>query len=209
MKLSEFSFRDLYRQCVILKGERVYAEVQRFLTELSYEAPPDMDAALCYCYIDSMAGMSFHFLCVANYETGGIDEKCYEKILKDKVVLMFRADPDFEINIYAEETSLFSSRMNMVEEGYHADASLLATRDLVEIDHLREKCFPDDIIVFLIKDGIEPERPWVRLCEFEGEELFGILLNEPFRDFGLHAGDRVHVKLGTYEDRILAFIDIK
>lgn len=210
MKLSEFNFRDLYRQCVILRGEWVYSGAVKMLADYSYIVPPGLDAALCFCYIDSEAGMSFHFLCLANFETGEIDEKSYEKILEEKTLLTFRANPDFEIKVYLNDVALFAFRINMVDEIYHNDKRILPTRDIIEIDHLRNNCFPDDIQVLLRKEGLETEVPWVRLFEIKNRKIYGLLLNEPFeRDFGIHANDRVRVKLGTHENKVFAVVDVE
>ena len=82
MKLSDYSFRDIYRKCVILKGEWIFSGAEKMLNRFSYTAPTGMDAALCFCYIDSEVGMSFHFLCFANFRTEDIDKGSYEKIWK-------------------------------------------------------------------------------------------------------------------------------
>ena len=209
MKLSECNFRDLYKQCVILKGEWIYTGAVKMLADYAYTAPPGMDAVLCFCYIDSNAGMSFHFLCLANFETGEIDENSYDKILEARSVLMFRANPDYEICLYSKDVSLFTYRMDMVDEGYHGDKSVLPTRDIIEIDHLRNSCYPDDIQVLLRKDGLETECPWVRLRKIKDNEVYGVLLNEPFKNFGVHANDEVLIKLGTHENKAYAVVDVE
>jgi hypothetical protein len=189
-------------------GEWIYSGAEKMLAEYSYTPPPEMDAALCFCYIDQDAGMSFHFLCLANYNTGAIDEKSYEKILEVKSVLMFRANPDFEIKLFNNGISRFSFRMDMVDKSYHADKRVLPTRDIKDVDHLRNSCYPDDIQVLLIKDGLETESPWVRLYEIDDRKLYGILLNEPFKDFGVHKNDRVNIKLGKHNDKVYAVVDV-
>jgi len=208
MKLSEYNFRDIYRHCVILKGGRVYSGAKEMLTGFSYTVPAGMDAALCFCFIDKDAGMSFHFLCLANFETGEIDEKSYEKLMEEKSLLTFRASPDFEIKLFEEDVSTFSYRLNIVDEGYREDKSVLPTRDITEIDHLRNSCFPDDIQVLLLKEGLESELPWFRLREIKDRKLYGALLNEPHQNFGVHINDVVEIGLGIFENKVYAYVNI-
>ena len=121
---------------------------------------------------------------------------------------MFRANPDFEIRIYSQDVSGFSFRTNMVDETYHGNKEVLPTRDIVEIDPLRNTCFPDDIQVLLQKDGVKSECPWVRLCGINDRRLFGILLNEPFSNFGIHMNDRVQVDLINHENNTFAIVSV-
>ena len=208
MKFSECSFRDLYRQCVILKGKRIYSSAEKMLADYSYISPQGMNASLCFCYVDSDAGMSFHFLCLANYETGEIDKDSYDKTLEANTFQIFRADPELEICLYSEDVSPFAYRIDMVDTSYHGDKKVLPTRGIIEIDHLRNSRFPDDILVLLRKDGMETERPWVRLREIKYNKVYGVLLNEPHKDFGVHANDEVLIKLGTYENKVYAVVDV-
>jgi uncharacterized protein YegJ (DUF2314 family) len=99
--------------------------------------------------------------------------------------------------------------MDMVDEGYHGDKKVLPTRDIFEIDHLRNSCFPDDIQVLLRKDGLETECPWVRLREIKDKIVYGVLLNEPHKDFGVHANDEVMIKLGSLENKVYAVVDVE
>ena len=208
MKISECSFRDIDKKCVILKGEHVYSGAKKHMEERSYQAPVGVDATLCYCYIDAMAGLSFHFLCFANFITGKIDTECYERVLDAGTILIFRAGPDYDVSIFAGDTSLFHMRVEMVDESYYRDKNVLATRDITLIDQLRNTCYPDDILALLYKDGLEPERPWVRLQKIENNRLYGILLNEPHQDFGISFYDNVTMDFLRHADEVYAVICI-
>ena len=208
MNLSDYDFRDLFQKCVIIKADHIFSGAQDVLSDQSYSTLQDMDAALCYCYIDPTHGITFHFLCTAIFETGAIDQYSYEKIVDAGVVLMFRAGPAFEIYPYTGDVSPFRARIDMVEENYHKDKNVLPTRSITKIDHLRHDCNPDDILAVLYKDGLELERPWVRLTEINDGKLYGVLINEPHQDFGVHYQDNVQIIIAEHEGQIYAVINI-
>jgi hypothetical protein len=209
MKLSKWNFRDLYKQCVIVSGEWIYSGAEKTLSEQSYIIPPGMNAALCFCYIDEMAGMTFHFLCLANIDTGEIDKKSYGFQMENKTWLMFRANPEMEIKSYTKDVSCFNERVQMVDEGYHGNKKVLPTREIKEIDHLRHLCYPDDVQVLLQKNGVETEYPWVKLLEIKNGELIGVLLNEPHNDFGIHSHNEIKISLVKHEDKTYAVCRVR
>jgi len=206
MKLSEFSFRDLYRQCVILKGKIAFDTAKEILEKYSYNIPAKVDSVLCYCYIDAQAGMSFEFLCFACFDKSGPDFKSYEKLFEEKISLFYRyrTVQDDDIKFFSHDVSVFIERCAMIDEGYHCDENVLPTRNIKEIDHLRYIQNPDDIGVLLRKDGLQMEQVWVRLTGIENGNLTGTLLNEPNSDFGIHMNDRVHVQVTTRGNDVYA-----
>ena len=195
MKLLNYNFRDLYKQCVVLKNKWMFDGAKKMLSDYSYAGSSDMNATLCFGYIDSQAGMSFNFLCFANFETGKIDEKSYEKQLSEKIMLRSRYDAEIEIKPYLGDISVFDERIKMIDEGYHKNEKVLPTRNIKEIDHLRHNIFPDDILVLLKKEGFQIEQVWIRLSGIENGNLVGILLNEPNSDFGVYANQLVHAQI--------------
>ena len=203
MKLSDCNFRDLYRKCVILKTNFEHAK-EMFWEHFSYAPPANMNAILCLCYIDSIAGMSFDFLTFANFENGEIDFSGYRNELEGNIMLIIRYDNDFEAKIYTGDASVFSDRVKMIDESYHCDEKVLPTRNIKEIDHLRYIQNPDDIGVLLLKDGLQTEQVWVRLSGIENGNLAGLLLNEPNSDFGVHMNDRVNVQVTTRGNDVYA-----
>jgi hypothetical protein len=204
MKLSEYTFRDLYKQCVIIKHRSFESAKEAFLEHYSYTPPKNMNAILCLCYIDSTCGMSFHFLTFADFETGEVDFLCYRSEVENNVMLITRYDENIEAKIYKGDMSVFDERLKLIDKHYHNDVKVLPTRNIKEIDHLRYNINPDDIRVLLRKEGLQIEQVWVRLTEIENGNLTGILLNEPNSDFGVNANDRVHVQITTRGNDIYA-----
>ena len=179
----------------------VFAELQ------GYTPPADVDSCLSYCYYDSEAGLSFHFLCFANFDNESIDMNSYEVQLTPRSVNLFRYEPIYEVKKYTKDSSAFTERIQIVNAGYHNNEKVLPIRELTEIDHLRCESHPDDIKVLLRKDELETEEPFVRLTEIKESKLYGQLLNEPFKNFGIHRGDTVHVVLDTCENQVCAVVD--
>ena len=195
MKLTELKFNDLYGRCVIIKNDKALSAATDMMKDYSYTVAPNWDAVLCYCYIDSMAGMSFHFLCFAEFGTSEVDFACYEKLLSERIVLMYRYNDEYEATTYIKDTDGFSERIKMVNDGYHRNERVLPTRNIRQIDHLRYSSHPDDIQVILRKSGLQIEQVWVRLTGIENGNLEGTLLNEPNADFGVHSGNIVQVQV--------------
>ena len=209
MLMKDYSFRDLYKQFFLVKGGKlVDGTKETFLKYNKYTPPTDVDACLGYCYIDSQAGISFHLLCFANFDNENIDMDSYVNQVSTKSWNLFRYNPIFEIKKYTGDISAFAARIQMINTNYHTNESILPTRNITEIDHLRHDGCPDDIRVFLSKKGLGMECPWVRLTEIKENQLFGQLLNEPLNDFGVHSGDIVKVDLTFHENQIYAVVDV-
>jgi hypothetical protein len=209
MLLQDCSFRDLYEQIVFIRGGKLVDGLKEgFLEIQDYVTSADVDSCLSYCYIDSQAGISFHFLCFANYDNESIDMNSYNAQVSNKSMNLFRYEPVYEVKEYTGDASVFIDRIIMVNTGYHDNKNVLPTRDISDIDHLRHKNCPDDIKVLLRKDGLEAECPWVRLIEIRDGKLYGQLLNEPFEDYGVHSGDTIQIVLGTFENQVYAVVNI-
>lgn len=61
-------------------------------------------------------------------------------------------------------------------------------RSFAFLDGARSVEFPDDIQIVLFQKGMQPEQVWVKCCSFTDNKLYGMLLNEPDQDFGVHCG---------------------
>ena len=104
-----------------------------------------MDAVLCFCYIDSQAGMSFEYLCFAVFDTNELDSASYAKLISEKIRLFYRygSVQDYEMKGYTDDVAFFSERCAMIDEGYHRNGDVSSTRSIKEIDHLRYITHPD------------------------------------------------------------------
>lgn len=66
--------------------------------------------------------------------------------------------------------------------------------------------YPDDVLVYLIKDGLEVEGCWTRIVSVEENFLVGKLVNEPKQDFGYHEGDLIGFYCEQTSDEQIIYI---
>ncbi|MCW1073651.1 SseB family protein, partial [Streptococcus anginosus] len=76
-------------------------------------------------------------------------------------------------------------------EIYNAGDEVEESRNMHFLDESRNPEYPDDVLVYPVKDGNNPEGCWVRIEGLAEDHIFGTLLNEPEQDFGCHEGDKI------------------
>lgn len=190
MKFSELSFRDIYHKFLILtwRIDKLGDD------EGGCMIPEESNAVLVYPYIDRTAGLSLDVLAPAVLPSGKIlhDYALIEKLNRrytirsgalDEVELAIPDDPGTLREIYAEHC-------RVIDEGYSCGADVEATRQVDVVDHLRHENYPDDVQVALFSEDGAVEIVWVRLEGIaEQGYLYGELLNQPYGDYEVVAGD--------------------
>ena len=87
---------------------------------------------------------------------------------------------------------------------YYEPEQIQEVRKRTDLDRFRAQGYFDDVSVVLLSKGGEiiPEAVWVRLEKQsdDGATLRGILLNEPYSEFGVHEGDMITVRLVEDEE---------
>ena len=68
-------------------------------------------------------------------------------------------------------------------------------RKILKLDEFRDPQFPDNIEVVLLAKGLEQEKVWIRATQFGLNCIYGILLDEPQQDFGVHKDDLIDLML--------------
>ena len=71
------------------------------------------------------------------------------------------------------------------------DAAKEQTRLIKNLDAFRHPHYPDDVVVYFFSAEDKPELLWVRCLSVDENILTGELLNEPIKNFGCHAGDKI------------------
>ena len=71
---------------------------------------------------------------------------------------------------------------------YDVSEEIEKSREMVFLDGQRHEENVDDVLVYLMRDGLQPEGCWTRISGLGDHWLMGILLNEPGQDFGYHMG---------------------
>ena len=107
--------------------------------------------------------------------------------------------PDFPVDAVATELA----------RDYAPGEQRDATRRVRAIDELRNFENPDDVVVVLMAHGMQPEGVWATLEHIDDSgKLHARLQNEPFDNFGVHAGDVCRLRLRTNPEtgQVLAFV---
>lgn len=78
------------------------------------------------------------------------------------------------------------NKIDIVREGYNkVDDGILKARNSIAFDDFRHPEFPDDVLLFFLKEGLRPEGIWCRIEAEIDERPAAILLSEPNGDFSV------------------------
>lgn len=146
---------------------------------------------MAYGYLNPNAGMCVQVLCPARLSDDGeveTDLGCSERMHSVRVSDLggFQA-----AQVVDRTIADFSNSIAVVEDAYGPSTDQLEVRSLAFLDGLRSREYPDDIEASLMLDGKPetPEKTRIRLYRVDKhEKVYGILLQEPEGDFGVHAG---------------------
>ena len=93
----------------------------------------------------------------------------------------------------------FAAKLTMLK-AYDAPEDIEMSRGMTFLDHCRDHFFIDDVMVRLLKDGLEPEGCWVRITNLVDNYFMGTLLNEPYQDFRWHKGESIAFFVGKTDE---------
>ena len=195
MKFSDkdFNFREIINRLIVIKnvnlGERLAGN----------PIIDNSDSILCYCYVDEQAGISFEYL--SNYIS---ENNTILIALKRDCMYKFRFETavNDEFKIFdGKITGIkeIDEKIEMIRSGYDSNEDTIELRKYEIFDPFRVKGFPDDVELILVKDGLNPEKLFVKLYKMEGERTFGKLLNEPYQDFGVHINEIIEIFIVKYK----------
>ena len=198
--LDEMNFRELDNKFLLIKD--IDLKTRMIVERSGSRIRPDDNAILVFGYIDYQAGISFELLCAACvYDDGEVSLEPMNKTVSFKFRYgSFQGDViPFE---NAEQLVPFHDRAKSIVEGYAASDDVTEMRTIEALDPSRAPGFPDDIIVFFIKEGYRNEGIWCRTVEIDREKrlIRMQMLNEPDAPFGKHIGDIVDVTLVRMDD---------
>lgn len=193
--LDTVSFRDMDYKFLLVKD--IDWKTRMIIEKSGYRIRPDDNAMLVFGYIDQEAGISFELLCAACvYDDGEVSLEPTNKTTSFK----FRYE-SFEGDVvpFTNLSQLvpFHDRAQMIVKGYKAPDAVLEIRAIQELDPSRAPGYPDDIVVFFIKEGYRNEGIWCRTVGTDpARHLIQMrMLNEPNASFGKHMGDIIDVTL--------------
>ncbi len=196
MNYKEVGFRPLYHSfCVFNMIDFLKDEV--FSNSKSREA----NCLLTYGYIDYETGFRLEVLAMGYNDDEGceffdIDSESrafikIETVLEEEFFILEDEDNALKIK-YAERIEM----LNL----FNVSQEIEEIRGFAFIDEQRHPMYPDDIMVYFFKDGADIEKCWVRAKGLGDGFLTGILLNEPYQNFGCHKGDEVVFVINKLEN---------
>ena len=182
MKYTEMSFRDIVGKTIVLPLAGFEKAVEGF------PGSQEADCILTFGYIDRDAGISFEVLCCGKKEGEGL--RFFEP--EDSISAKIRAEAVEEKELISAKVLLdpYREKIEMLKK-YLPNEEVLETRKMEFLDPSRDKIFPDDVLVYLCRDGLQPEGCWVRIEGLQNNCIIGSLLNEPHQDFDYHPGERI------------------
>lgn len=204
MKVTEMNFRDMYHKvCFIITPDKL-------LEHIANDFPHDnkCNGILTYGYIDYQVGFTFELLTRGRFCENRLTYFSGNDTVSSKFRFSSVTDCDiFVLDNQAKPLKEFSNKITNINDNYRVNDLIEALRFEEILDSSRNQMFPDDILVYLISEKNQPEGCWVRCKEISNGQLFGILLNEPNQDFGIHNGDKIQISIQqTNEDFVCLYI---
>ncbi len=205
MKYKETGFRPFYHHFVSLPlKDSLKTAVEGF------PGLKDANCILVYGYIDQERGLTLEILAVGKETKRGF----HFADGNDKVRAFIRiaAVEEDDFSFFPDEKGELSQRYAAkIESLHHYDASeeVEKTRSMSFLDGSRDENCVDDVLVYLVKDGLNTEGCWTKITGLGDHWIMGTLLNEPYQDFGYHKGETIAFFVQETEDKkVICYSDM-
>ena len=213
MLIKEESFRKLSGSYIILKNKELALKqaklikmaesidesklenIENEIDKINIDIEPN--SVLLMPYIDYFNGLSFLTLAVCQLNDDNL--VIYERENFKSILVSHISDIANEEFIYLKDTNIegsfdldyYSEYMRQVIPDYNLDEDVYKLRRILDLDPMRNKDFPDDVLVYFYKSGFNPEAMWVRYESIDGNAIVGVLLNNPSQDLKINEGDKI------------------
>lgn len=195
MKYKETGFRAIYRNlCVFPKSDAAKNALE------SFPYNEDANCVLTYGYIDQEAGLSLEILAAGMQEGEQFRFFDGNDTVSSKIRIGAVEDDEFYIIDSDELRERYESKISMLDV-YAASEEIEQSREMGFLDESRDPYCVDDILVYLMKDGLQPEGCWARICGLGDHFIMGTLINEPDQNFGYHLGENIGIFVQETEDK--------
>ncbi len=223
---TETGFREIYKRFIYINCRTLLDEM------LPGELDDHITGIIAYCYIDKTEGISFRPVLLAAMSKMSMQVFTFPHQEDTIFVLRLRrgdvqkgelheygrhmyiygVDPDklafFDLSVLNVPFEKFSDFQDMIDTSYDPgpDVEELRSEKYAYLDQFRHEFYPDDVraLLFTKENGLE--EVWVRLMFRHENELFGRLLNEPYKNYGCHEGTIIGLVLvKSGDDRVLIF----
>ena len=165
---------------------------------------------LTYGYIDQQCGLTMEILAVGEESKNGF--RFYDGNDTIRSLIRIGAVAEDECSFFDDEDGTLAKRyadkLEMLHD-YDASEEVEKTREMRLLDGSRHENFVDDVLVYLMKDGLKPEGCWTRITGLGDHWIMGTLLNEPDQNFGYHEGETIAFFVQeTDEKKVICYSDM-
>ena len=197
MNYKETGFRPFYHNFCVLP---ITKETKKVLAD--FPGAEDSNGILTYGYYDREAGLTLEVLGAAHVEGESARFEDSSKDTRSFIRIGAVAEDDFLF--FADEdgklAERYADKIEMLHH-YDADEEVEKTREMSFLDGCRHEEYIDDVMVFLVKDGLKPEGCWARIIGLGDHFFMATLLNEPDQDFGYHEGEKIAFFVQETDDK--------
>ena len=200
MKYSKVGFRKVYKKFCLFDMNDTFRKAMQ-----DFPGVKEADAVLTYGYIDHQGGLTVEILCACKKDGKDISIAPGNDEVRSFIRIGAIEDVKFE-HIDKRIAGRFEKKLKTLS--HYEPAWNEGLHDRKDLDHLRDKHHPDDVMVILRRRGEEKgEGVWVRLEGITEMFVIGELLNEPYDDFGYHKGDMVCMREVKEDGETSLFLD--
>ena len=202
MKVYEMSFRDMNQKMVEIHGVKMVKLLEKMGLKLDH-----LYGALMYGYIDHNAGFTFEIMALETKKQN-IEYRIVPIGVSCKIPRFDVQEMNIEI-LDNVNVDLFQDKIDIVAKATQVSKELEELRFYKELDPSRHLEYPDDVMVYFLEEGKEPEACWIRLEGMQDGKMYGTVLTALHQDFGVKEKDTVYFGMTQMEDDKLACVWVK
>ena len=202
MKVYDMSFRDMNQKMVEIHGVKMVKLLEKMGLKLDH-----LYGALMYGYIDHNAGFTFEIMALETKKQN-IEYRIVPIGVSCKIPRFDVQEMNIEI-LDNVNVDLFQDKIDIVAKTTQVSKELEELRLYKELDPSRHLEYPDDVMVYFLEEGKEPEACWIRLEGMQDGKMYGTVLTALHQDFGVKEKDTVYFGMTQMEDDKLACVWVK
>ena len=202
MKVYEMSFRKKKKKMVEIHGVKMVKLLEKMGLKLDH-----LYGALMYGYIDHNAGFTFEIMALETKKQN-IEYRIVPIGVSCKIPRFDVQEMNIEI-LDNVNVDLFQDKIDIVAKATQVSRELEELRLYKELDPSRHLEYPDDVMVYFLEEGKEPEACWIRLEGMQDGKMYGTVLTALHQDFGVKEKDTVYFGMTQMEDDKLACVWVK
>ena len=202
MKVYEMSFRDMNQKMVEIHGVKMVKLLEKMGLKIDH-----LYGALMYGYIDHNAGFTFEIMALETKKQN-IEYRIVPIGVSCKIPRFDVQEMNIEI-LDNVNVDLFQDKIDIVAKATQVSKELEELRLYKELDPSRHLEYPDDVMVYFLEEGKEPEACWIRLEGMQDGKMYGTVLTALHQDFGVKEKDTVYFGMTQMEDDKLACVWVK